>query len=335
MAPVRLPGTRPSELEIVAVTGGGPTASSTGKVTRVPEPTTALIELAATPASTTATISHAVMPASPRGCHSRLMRARTLSGAGQATDARGPAAAGPLPCDAPARSTGADDGRRTAMDVRLVTPDGVQRCPPDQLGAALRRQDGFVWVDLPVGDPDTERVLLEVFGFHPRAVHDCLQRNALPKAHVYDDHLLVVLHGPERGEGGHVHYLELDQLVSSRYLVTVHGPITPAVDPAAALRETGQVAARLDAGRLRPASPHALSSSIVSALASRMRDDLAERTTEVWRCEQEVTAGELGDAEQFLDDMFRVRHGLLAIRTIAGLSHQIYGRMHALDAYGE
>jgi len=221
------------------------------------------------------------------------------------------------------------------MDAWLVTPDGVQRCPPDQLGAALRRQDGFVWVDLPVGDPDTERVLLEVFGFHPRAVHDCLQRNALPKAHVYDDHLLVVLHAPERGEGGHVHYLELDQLVSSRYLVTVHGPINPAVDPAAALRETGQVAARLDAGRLRPASPHALSSSIVSALASRMRDDLAERTTEVWRCEQEVTAGELGDAEQFLDDMFRVRHGLLAIRTIAGLSHQIYGRMHALDAYGE
>ena len=224
--------------------------------------------------------------------------------------------------------------RVTVVDVRLVTREGAQRCAPELLPAVLTREDGFVWVDLPVGDPDTERVLSDVFGFHPRAVHDCLERNALPKVHVYDDHVLVVLHAPETGRGGHVHYLELDQFVSSRYLVTVHGPINPAVDPAAALRETGQVAARLDAGRLLPASPHALSTSIVSALTSRMRDHLADRTTDVWRFEQQVTAGTLGDAEQFLDGMFRVRHGLLAIRTMASLSHEIYARMHALDVYG-
>jgi magnesium transporter len=220
------------------------------------------------------------------------------------------------------------------MDVRLVTREGAQRCAPEQLRTALSREDGFVWVDLPVGDPDTERVLSGVFGFHPRAMRDCLERNALPKVHVYPDHVLVVLHAPETGRGGHVHYLELDQFVGSHYLVTVHGPINPAVDPAAALRETEQVAARLDAGRLLPASPYALSTSIVSALTTRMRDHLAERTTDVWRCEQQVTAGQLGDAEQFLDGMFRVRHGLLAVRTMASLSHEIYARMHALDVYG-
>jgi Mg2+ and Co2+ transporter CorA len=220
------------------------------------------------------------------------------------------------------------------MDVRLVTREGAQRCAPEQLRTALSREDGFVWVDLPVGDPDTEWVLSGVFGFHPRAVRDCLERSALPKVHVYPDHVLVVLHAPETGRGGHVHYLELDQFVGSRYLVTVHGPINPAVDPAAALRETEQVAARLDAGRLLPASPYALSTSIVSALTSRMRDHLAERTTDVWRCEQQVTAGQLGDAEQFLDGMFRVRHGLLAVRTMASLSHEIYARMRALDVYG-
>ena len=221
------------------------------------------------------------------------------------------------------------------MDVRLVTGGGTQRCPPDQLTSVLTREDGFVWVDLPVGDPDTERVLSDVFNFHPRAVGDCLERNPLPKAHVYPDHVLVVLHAPETGRGGHVHFLELDQLVGSRYLVTVHGPVNPAVDPAAALRETEQVAARLDAGRLRSASPYALSTSIVSALTSRLRDHLAERTRDVWRFEQQVTAGLLGDAEQFLDGMFRVRHGLLAVRTMASLSHEVYGRMHALDVYGE
>jgi magnesium transporter len=220
-------------------------------------------------------------------------------------------------------------------DVRLLTRDGVQRCPPEELPAALTREDGFVWVDLPAGDPDAERVLSEVFGFHPRAVRDCLERNPLPKVHVYEDHALVVLHAPEAGHRGHVHYLELDQLVGRRYLVTVHGPVNPAVDPAAALRETGQVAARLDAGRLRAASPYALSSSIVSGLTSRMRDHLAERTTAAWQFEQQVTADQLADPEEFLDGMFRVRHGLLAVRTMASLSHEIYARMQALDVYGE
>jgi Mg2+ and Co2+ transporter CorA len=153
--------------------------------------------------------------------------------------------------------------------------------------------------------------------------------------HVYRDHVLVVLHTPETGRAGHVHYVELDQFVGSRYLVTVHGPVNPAVDPAAALRETEQVAARIDAGRLRPASPYALSTSIVSALTSRLRDHLADRTADVWRIEQQVTAGQLGDAEQFLDGMFRVRHGLLVVRTMASLSHEVYGRMEALDVYGE
>jgi magnesium transporter len=221
------------------------------------------------------------------------------------------------------------------MDVRLVTPEGAQRCTPDQLSSALAREDGFVWVDLPVGDPDTERVLSDVFDVHPRAVGDCLERNPVPKVHVYRDHVLVVLHAPETGHRGHVHYLELDQIVGSRYLVTVHGPVNQAVDPTAALRETEHVAARLDAGRLHPASPYALSTSIVSALTSRLRDHLAERTTDVWRFEQQVTAGQLGDAEEFLDGMFRVRHGLLVVRTMASLSHEVYGRMHALDVYGE
>ncbi len=45
-----LPGTRPTALLIVATTGGTPKATSTGKVMRVPDPTTALIPPAPTPA---------------------------------------------------------------------------------------------------------------------------------------------------------------------------------------------------------------------------------------------------------------------------------------------
>jgi hypothetical protein len=109
-------------------------------------------------------------------------------------------------------------------------------------------------------------VLSEVFGFHPLAIRDCVERNHVAKVHAYPDHVFVVLHAPERGQGGHVHYLELDQFIGPSYLVTVHGPLNPVVDPELALRETRAVLRRVEAGRLRPSSSYELSHAIVSAL---------------------------------------------------------------------
>ena len=74
-------------------------------------------------------------------------------------------------------------------------------------------------------------MLSEVFRFHPLAVKDAMERNRVPKMHAYHDHVFVILHAPERGKHGHVHYIELDQFIGVRYLVTVHGPVNPAVHP--------------------------------------------------------------------------------------------------------
>lgn len=128
--------------------------------------------------------------------------------------------------------------------------------------------------------------------------------------------------------------MELDQFVGAGYLVTVHGPVNPAVDAAETRVETDAVAGCLEAGRFCPAPPHEVSTAIVSALTARMRDLLGELTKDVWRFEQQVTGGGMGDAESFLDGMFRVRHGLLAMRTMAALSSEVYGRMHALAVFG-
>ncbi len=220
------------------------------------------------------------------------------------------------------------------MDIRRLGADGVSRHTVDELPALLKDDDGVVWVDVPAGDPDLLPVLGEVFGFHPKAVQDCVQRSPVPRVHIYPDHVFVILHAPELGHRGHIHYVELDQFVGERYLLTVHGPVNPAVGPAAMSVETDAVGARVDGGRLNCASGYALSTAVVSALTGRMHDHLAARTTEVWSFEQQVTAGELGDAEQFLDGMFRVRHGLLTVRTMASLSAEVYGRMQRLAVYG-
>ena len=184
-----------------------------------------------------------------------------------------------------------------------------------------------MWVDVLQWDEATATTLVEPLGLHAGAVHDCAERNSLPKVHLYPDHVFVVLHAPEAGPQGHVHYVELDQFIGPNWLVTVHGPLGEGVDPTAATTETRAVLRSLEAGRLHADTAAALSHALVTAMTGRLRDFLATLTQEVWRLEQTVMAGHLGDAEDFLEELFRARHGLLAARTMAALAREVYGRM--------
>ena len=152
------------------------------------------------------------------------------------------------------------------MHVNVITASGVEQRSAEELPALLNEQDRLIWVDIPSCDAAAVSILTDVFGFHPMAIQDCVERNRVPKVHVYPDHVFVVLHAPERGQRGHVHYIELDQFVGQNYVVTVHGPLNPVVDPQVALRETGAVLRRIEAGRLTPSTPYELSYAIVSAL---------------------------------------------------------------------
>ena len=136
-----------------------------------------------------------------------------------------------------------------------------------------------------------------------------------------------MLHAPERGAGGHVHHVELDRVIGPRYLVTVHGPMNPAVTREVALRDTAEVLARIRSGRLRPRTSFDISHAIVSTLTRHMERFVEELTTDVWELERRVTDGGYDDPEKFLDEMFRTRHGLLAVRTIAAQTAQIYRRL--------
>jgi magnesium transporter len=219
------------------------------------------------------------------------------------------------------------------MDVRFVSDEGIQQHPVGELERLLARDDGLVWVDIPVCDEEASRVLAEVFGFHPLAIRDCVERTAVPKVRAYRDHIFVILHAPELGKGGHVHYVELDQFIGPRYLVTVHGPLNPAVTEETALRQTRAVLRRVEAGRLRPRSAFELSYAIVSSLAQSQEAFVETATRAVWPLEQRVTSGHVGDPEEFLEELFGTRHALLAVSNMATLGHQIYGRMSALGRF--
>jgi Mg2+ and Co2+ transporter CorA len=112
------------------------------------------------------------------------------------------------------------------VEVRFLDGHGVRRCDPDDVVELFSHDDGFYWIDIPVWDAEAES-LLAGLGCHSLVIEGCQQRNYIPTVHGYEDHVFVTTQSPYLGRAGHVHLLELDQIIGHHFLVTVHGPINP------------------------------------------------------------------------------------------------------------
>jgi Mg2+ and Co2+ transporter CorA len=214
-----------------------------------------------------------------------------------------------------------------AIEVRYVTPAGVETGTADEIATLRKRDDGFLWVDFPACDDGVADLLLHEFDFHPRAVEACQRRAHMPTFHGYDDHWFVVVHRPLWGTAGHVHLLQLELFIGADYVLTLHGPYNPEIDAEAVGEDTRGVRTRLDAGRFRPDSPSELAHGVIAALAREYRDHLGTIATKVAELERHVVGDDLRRPERLLDRMFLVRHELITVRTMAAHAHEMLGRM--------
>ena len=219
------------------------------------------------------------------------------------------------------------------MKLRWIESNGVSTHDLAELPDLQKRTDGFIWLDIPEWSDEAEALLARDFGFHPMAISESRNRNHIPRVHVYPHHVFIVVHAPEIGARGHMHYLELDQFVGEDYLVTIHGPLNPKVPLEAALRETNAVATRMDAGRLHPTSPFGLTYAIVSSIARREAEMVADIAREVGLMEQRVMADVKEDPQKFLSELFAARHELLTIKTMAAQGSEIYRRAIKLTSF--
>jgi magnesium transporter len=94
---------------------------------------------------------------------------------------------------------------------------------PEDIPEALREPRGLLWVDFcDETDEHCERVMRDVFHFHPLAVDDALRQSHVPKVDDWDAYLYLVLHAvsfdaaPEKQLVTH----ELDIFAGPTYLVT-------------------------------------------------------------------------------------------------------------------
>jgi len=155
----------------------------------------------------------------------------------------------------------------------------------------------------------------------------CRQRNYVPTIHMYEDHGFITTQSPLLGHAGHVHLLELDQIIGHQFLVTVHGPLNPDVDPDQALVETQAALRRIEGGRFRPKSPAELSYAITSGVARRQSGLVRQVAAKLPGLEKQVMASQLRDPEELLEMMFLIRHELITARTMAAQCNDVWIRM--------
>lgn len=114
---------------------------------------------------------------------------------------------------------------------RRLLVGGADGDPSDVSVAALLADPaaGFLWLDLSAGDPANERLLSEVFGFHPLAVEDADHFGQRPKIEDFGDHVYLVAFGAA-GPGDDDGLAEVHLFHSERYLVSIHADTCPALD---------------------------------------------------------------------------------------------------------
>src|SRR6476659_598898 len=199
-----------------------------------------------------------------------------------------------------------------SMTVRLVSNGGVMEKSVEEIPVLLKREDGFVWLDVPQWTVEIDGLFAAELNLHPVAREYCRVRNHMP-----------MVQGQTRLGG-------LDLFVGERFVLTVHKRDEVSVAAVEGVSEIGETLARIGAGRIAPRTPVELTHALVSLMALRQRllvQDVAVRVSEV---EEKVLHQQLTNPEHALEEMFLVRYELLSVRTTAAHSEEVLARARKL-----
>src|SRR6185312_12228725 len=184
-----------------------------------------------------------------------------------------------------------------SMTVRLVSNGGVMEKSVEEIPVLLKREDGFVWLDVPQWTVEIDGLLAAELNLHSVARECCRVRNHMPMGQ------------------GETRLVELDLFVGDRFLITVHKRDDASIAAVEAVSEIEETLDRIGGGRIAPRTPVELTHALVSLMALRQRllvQDVAVRVSEV---EDKVLHQQLTNPEHALEEMFLVRYELLSVRT--------------------
>ncbi len=101
----------------------------------------------------------------------------------------------------------------------------------DQLPELLQDKSLTIWVDMFKPTLEDDKILLNVFHFHPLSIEDCRADRHHPKIEEFPEYIYFILHGvTAKTDSDHFNTIELDGFIGSNFVVTYHHEVFRSID---------------------------------------------------------------------------------------------------------
>ncbi len=166
----------------------------------------------------------------------------------------------------------------------------------------------IIWVDMESPGEADDRVLLDIFRFHPLTVEDCRANRHHPKVEEFPDYLYFIVHAvrtdasPDR-----FNTIELDGYLGRNYVVTYHHENFPSIDKIKQSIRSSPVTCQRGAAFLL----HHIIDSIVDDYLPVM-DDFDERINQL---EDDIFALNRAN-KQILEEILGLKRSVLRVKRI-------------------
>jgi len=189
----------------------------------------------------------------------------------------------------------------------------------EDLPELLKDQAAVIWVDMESPTEADERVLLDVFHFHPLTVEDCRENRHYPKVEEFQGYIYFIVHGvtadtsPER-----FNTIELDGFLGPNYVITYHHEMFRSINNVKQLLRTTPVACQRGPAFLL----HQILDQVVD-FYSPVLDDFDERIDQL---EDDIFTLNRPN-NQILSEVMDLKRSVLRLRRISGKQMDILHRM--------
>jgi len=183
----------------------------------------------------------------------------------------------------------------------------------------LKDLSAVIWVDMEQPTEADERVLLDVFHFHPLTVEDCRENRHYPKVEEFEGYLYFIVHGvtadisPER-----FNTIELDGFLGRNYVITYHHEMFRSINNVKQLLRTTPVACQRGPAFLL----HQILDQVVDYY-SPVLDDFDDR---IDRLEDDIFTLKQPN-NMILSEIMDLKRSVLRLRRISGKQMDILHRM--------
>lgn len=189
----------------------------------------------------------------------------------------------------------------------------------DQLPNLLKEEKAVIWIDIPEPTEADERILLDVFHFHPLTLEDCRETRNYPKVEEFPTYLYFIVHGVRADTSpDHFNTIELDGFLGKNYVITYHHEKFRSIDNVNHLLQTSPAICQRGAAFLL----YQILDQIVDYY-SPVLDDFDER---IDLLEDKIfTLG--SPSNEILEEIMDLKRGVLRLRRISGKQKEVILRM--------